>query len=710
MFHYKKFQREDYARMACHDGLILAHDTGAGKTIGMLTFPLLKCGLDPDAEAQGQIKPAAATLLIVPGDGHAQTRDESKLHFKAPLTTLDSQETFRRLSSVNPHTASRILPPGYYITSYTELTGNGVRPFPELGLCLDAPLDDRHPLNLTPECVQEYFDSRAQRFSRQYAMLQVAPADTLATLDAAWQLMRKSSSVDIVTTLIDEAYHALRKVCAATMDDLTLEQLDWCRRETVHQAHKKYQVGIGDSRHYAIAGQTGQTWKIKCVYSPTLADECSDSFECVCVDEGVKMKAEDTKVALGVRQMIPRYRLVLTATPVKNRLPDIFRLGWWAAGGKEEGHARFPYGDSSEEREDFSREFMLAERNIDKEQRTNKRQVKLTPQVCNIHLLWKFLAPVVLRRRKKDFGEDIVPKHRHVVRVPMGQRQRDIYKFHLGADYRDKNGLPAIGAKLQALRICASDPSSELLERPDGDSKSPHIKPRSTHDYVPKLASVLNLIRDLLAQGEQALVFSAFHDSLDTLSARLREAGVEHTVCDGRMSQTQRGRAAKQFKAKKYSIMLASVESMAELHSFPQCSHVILMAYSWAYDKFEQGINRVHRLNSPKDVHVWSVLCDGSIDGKLEGNIHEKADSAELVLDGQLMDETPSEVNLYELIRIAEHEFASGKGEVLDEARLEQEWPALRAALYDAARGKAIRHDSSGARSLNGLGEAHSGI
>lgn len=50
------------------------------------------------------------------------------------------------------------------------------------------------------------------------------------------------------------------------------------------------------------------------------------------------------------------------------------------------------------------------------------------------------------------------------------------------------------------------------------------------------------------------------------------------------------------------------------------------------------------------------------------------------------MDETPSEVNLYELIRIAEHEFASGKGEVLDEARLEKEWPALRAALYDAAR------------------------
>jgi SNF2 family DNA or RNA helicase len=38
------------------------------------------------------------------------------------------------------------------------------------------------------------------------------------------------------------------------------------------------------------------------------------------------MKGSDTQVGKGIRQMSPRYRLVLTATPVKNRLPDIFWL------------------------------------------------------------------------------------------------------------------------------------------------------------------------------------------------------------------------------------------------------------------------------------------------------------------------------------------------------------------------------------------------
>ena len=83
--------------------------------------------------------------------------------------------------------------------------------------------------------------------------------------------------------------------------------------------------------------------------------------------------------------------------------------------------------------------------------------------------------------------------------------------------------------------------------------------------------------------------------------------------------------------------MLAGVECMSEGHSFHLCSNVILLAYSWAFDKFLQAINRIWRLNSIRDVDVYPIICDGSIDRKLEANIQEKGDAAELVLDGQLL-------------------------------------------------------------------------
>jgi hypothetical protein len=91
-------------------------------------------------------------------------------------------------------------------------------------------------------------------------------------------------------------------------------------------------------------------------------------------------------------------------------------------------------------------------------------------------------------------------------------------------------------------------------------------------------------------------------------------------------------------------------ECMTELHNFHLCNNVILTAYSWAFDKFEQFINRAHRLNSPWPVNVWSVICDGSIDRRLETGIHEKKDATEIVLDSRLLGETPAEVNLHELL------------------------------------------------------------
>jgi len=138
--------------------------------------------------------------------------------------------------------------------------------------------------------------------------------------------------------------------------------------------------------------------------------------------------------------------------------------------------------------------------------------------------------------------------------------------------------------------------------------------------------------------------------------------------------------------------MLAGVESMAEGHSYPMCNNVILMCYSWAYDKFEQAINRAHRINSVWNVSVYPIICDRSIDRKLEAMIQEKGDASELVLDGHLIGEQSTEVNLAELLDIARKEFANGSDAVttVDEKELEKEWPALRSELSVGAR--AWRH------------------
>jgi hypothetical protein len=95
------------------------------------------------------------------------------------------------------------------------------------------------------------------------------------------------------------------------------------------------------------------------------------------------------------------------------------------------------------------------------------------------------------------------------------------------------------------------------------------------------------------------------------------------------------------------------------------------------WDKFEQAINRIHRIVSSKEVHVWSIICDGTIERRLESDIHEKGDAAELVIDGKLLAEQQTEVNLTDLLAAAEKEF-NLENETMDERALEVEWRDLR--------------------------------
>ena len=868
----KSFQKQDLARAALHDGLIIGWDTGLGKTWAMFLWPMLKCGW---VRADGAIIPAAPVLIVAPGDLHEQITAEAWANFRIRVVPMPSQAEFFRLTSTTesgnsalctphsplPHGLTRmtedgkpILPPRFYITSYTQLSVNGVRHLPDPEDC--DPLAMLHelllPKNATSHCDRpedsagpaDLFRLRRVQWKAAYQYFEADHFTTRGQLDRLWQ----RALADLDTWQDPRAAAAKRRMieplyqtlCALTTEKANpaFQDLDPIQQNFVIRAFlvlkmEQYSEGIGAIRRYDLpnsvpgsAGRAGvppaviptgrpgvppedegrdeepgepavRAREIKCVYSPSLSDLSYRAFACVVVDEGVKMKGEATLVGLGVRAMQPEYRLVSSATAIKNRLPDIFRLAFWAAGALAEAHARWPYADKSSERDSFARTFLVSERNISKEadakangKSYGSRYTKLTPQVCNIHRLWKLFGPLILRRRKKDCGEEIVRKIHHVFRVQMGEEQKNVYEYHIRAIYQDKNGLPAIGAQLQALRMAAVSPAAHNLENkgevmknitlPNGTKSQIALPYRSSDPFIPKIATVLNLVETILARNEQVMIFSAFKESLVDLGRYLTQSGVRHAVLTGDVSQRARGAVMTIFKqgppsptalaepqssrfplelsarvcvatgfdpvsdgariaavnakrsdspqpapelsarvcvetgsmarreersmsgtcetrsnearhpvstqtrtGRSLPVILASIEAMAEGHSCPLANNVILISYPWALDKLRQAIDRCYRLISHKDVNVYSVLCEGTIDKKLESNIRDKGDASDLVLDGELMGEIPEEMNLFDLLKIAKEDF-SQETQTIDEAALRREWPALQSRLKAA--------------------------
>jgi len=121
---------------------------------------------------------------------------------------------------------------------------------------------------------------------------------------------------------------------------------------------------------------------------------------------------------------------------------------------------------------------------------------------------------------------------------------------------------------------------------------------------------------------------------------------------------------------------------MGEGNSWPRANNVIVITFDWALDLWLQCIDRCYRLNSVKDVNIWPIICSGTMDPKLEAMIDDKADAAELVIDGKLLGEDVKEVSLAELLRVAIAEFENA--EKYPEEKLELEWPELRENLATA--------------------------
>lgn len=616
----KKIQVEDIARSLHHDGLVPAWDCGAGKSWFLFIWTLLKVN---DGKING-FKPIKPVLIVTPEHLHDQLIAEANEKFGAEIMRLDSKESYRKQAPLKP---------GWYLTSYSQLTQNGVETIP-------------HPDKVKPE-----FTSIG-RLMHQLGI----------TVEEAKEF--DCSSVD-----------------PELMDGLGLAQ------DKPHSLLDKA-IAICRVRHAEFSREVGSYQNgIKCVYSPSLGDECGHEFEAVCIDEGTRIKSRDSITGMGVRQLDPRFRLVLTGTPIKNRLKDIFWLLWWAAGGFAKDHARFPYSGEPASHEQFSREFHVCERNLTVEsikklktvqqllEQTGKKPRGLPGnEVCNVHKIWKVIAPIVLRRRLTDMSDEIVKMRQMIVRVPMGTAQREAYHHHLHVEpYLDRNDADCMLSRLQALRSVAAAPDSRLLSV------------RSDQEYIPKVAAALEIIRECMLRGEQCVVFSALQEPLHVLGRRLNQAGVPFDILDGDIPAGKRGQLATMFKRglpNAKPVMLAGLKAMGEGWSFSKCNNVILIAFDWAWDLFDQAIKRVYRLDSIKDVNIWSIVADGTIDLRLDALRQEKGESTELVLDGELMGEQAEEVDIRELLKLAYEEFKNAT--VFDEQQLEQDWPRLKLKLGDA--------------------------
>ena len=430
-------------------------------------------------------------------------------------------------------------------------------------------------------------------------------------------------------------------------DVLIRRRKRFCAENGIHW-RSEYSDGIGHTER-----------GITCIFAPTLARVIAmhDTFDCVIVDEGTKLQATESRVAHSIRLLDPAYRYVLTGTPIKNRLESIFWLASWAGSR----YGRWPYASTDDARERFANTFLMQERFLTREAEAREQggrvynTTKRSNNICAVHQLWKTLAPIVIRRRKIDCGEDIQPKIVKPIIVPPGSAQLAVYRHHLNNppifgrnSARRLHRREQLGVQLTMLRLAALHPTSQsLLRAITGVTGG---TPRSWTEFTPKFAAALSVVQDCVARGQQVLIGSPFTEFSASLYARLQEAGISSICLDSSLPAKVRGEYADAFKKGRYAVCIAGLKAMGEGHSFENCSNVIVPGYAYGYDENEQFMHRVWRINSPFPITIYPIITQGTIDERLHDIYHEKRNAADLALDGRLFSENSVEVDLETLL------------------------------------------------------------
>jgi len=85
-------------------------------------------------------------------------------------------------------------------------------------------------------------------------------------------------------------------------------------------------------------------------------------------------------------------------------------------------------------------------------------------------------------------------------------------------------------------------------------------------------------------------------------------------------------------------------------HDLAAANVIMIKGLPWDHSTFDQFVARVHRLTSKRDVTVYIVMTEGTVDERKWNLINQKGAASQLALDGELFDQHTEELDLQAIL------------------------------------------------------------
>ncbi|MCX7150615.1 MAG: DEAD/DEAH box helicase [Rhodocyclales bacterium] len=300
-------------------------------------------------------------------------------------------------------------------------------------------------------------------------------------------------------------------------------------------------------------------------------------------------KAQSHQVA---RSLKARHRLSLTGTPLENHLGELWAQFDFLMPGLLSNAKRFTqvFRTPIEKLGDDEMRIRLADR----------------------------VRPFLLRRTKEQVLKDLPPRTEMVRWVEIEGGQRDLYEsLRVAFDRKlrlvlteqgiGRSQIMIFDALLKLRQVCC-DP--RLVKLPAAEALV-----KKGHAHSAKLATLMEMLDELLDEGRKVLLFSQFTSMLALIEPELEKRGIRYSKLTGQTRD--RETPIKDFQEGRVPLFLISLKAGGTGLNLTAADTVIHYDPWWNPAVEEQATARAHRIGQDKPVFVYKLMTQGTVEEKI---------------------------------------------------------------------------------------------
>ena len=311
------------------------------------------------------------------------------------------------------------------------------------------------------------------------------------------------------------------------------------------------------------------------------------SPDMVILDEAQRIKNWKTRAARSVKQISSPYAIVLTGTPLENRLEELVSIVQFVDQHRLGPTFRFLHDHQIRDDE-------------------TGRVIGYTA----LDTIGKTLAPILIRRQKKQVLDQLperLDKHLFVAMTPEQMNHHD--------DNREV--VARIALKWQRMKFLSEADQRRLmiaLQNMRMSCDSTYLLDQKT-DFGVKADELVNVLGDMFEQPDtKVVIFSQWLRMHELIVRRLKPKKWDHVVFHGGIPGTQRPKLVDRFNEDDRCRAFLATDAGGVGLNLQHASVVINMDLPWNPAVLEQRIGRVHRLGQRQPVRVVNFVSKGTIE------------------------------------------------------------------------------------------------